>query len=445
MDAQDRSTTPSRTSTPRAQAAQLLDHQWDRTTEAADAVEQFAADVERFAESDAQVRYALGLLQLRQLEYRDAVANFEAALRATPDDTQLLKAVIWGQILTRQPRQATVRLAPLARALADRSEPDRDDLQFLGLMIGFLGLPTDASVNERELNRQVRQIEETLSEDQFTIVQNAVEEVQLTFEALEAERTVEREDATVEAERNRETELERLANEKVELKDQAGDLDSRIADVTRQRNEALAEIRERDAPLQAQWNQAASTVRGLDARIFDVQQAIWQLNRLLARERDQILRGRWLFELGRLQFILNDLSAERVSAASYADGIAAQRVAIANQYAAVQSDYDSQLNQLNSDRQNVRRRETIADARTRRLQGPLRVVSGRAESFGREARSLSTYYEYPIESERLRLIGEFTAPTTRRDDKDAAEGTDDDSTDAAEPGDSLILDGRGGE
>ncbi|MEZ6108380.1 MAG: hypothetical protein R3B96_20360 [Pirellulaceae bacterium] len=47
-------------------------------------------------------------------------------------------------------------------------------------------------------------------------------------------------------------------------------------------------------------------------------------------------------------------------------------------------------------------------------------MSGRAESFGREARSLSTYYEYPIESERLRLIGEFTAPTTRRDDKDAA-------------------------
>lgn len=419
-------------------AVDVLSHHWDRSVESREAMNRFAQRVEATGSTDPQVLYSLGLAQLQLLEYRTAVASFEAAQRRAPDDLAILKALVWGKILTRQPKQATVRLSEIANQIAAKAEWSREDLEFLGCMAGYLSLPLDTSINTRELTVQQRQIEEILSDEQYAIYQAAFDEVRLTFEALEAERTVEREGATEDAERNRDTELENLANEKVELRERATSLDAQIADVNRERNAALGEIRERDAPLQAQWNQAASVVRGLDVRIFDVQQAIWQLSRILAGERDPVLRSRWLFELGRLQSVMDGLQAERISAASFADGIAAQRTALANQYASVQHGFDVQLNQLGNDRQNVRRRETIADSRTRRLQGPLRVVSGRADSYGREARSLSTYYEFPLESERLRIVAEFTSP--------AAPGSIEESPldESPDESDSLILGGDGG-
>lgn len=424
------------------QAVDLLSHHWDRSVDSREATTRFAERVEASGSADPQVLYALGLAQLQLLEYRTAVANFELAQRRSPDDLALLKAVVWGKILTRQPKQATVRLAEIAEKIASKAEWSREDLEFLGTMSGYLSLPLDTSINSRELMAEQRRIETILNVDQLAIYQSAFDEVNATFESLEAERTVENEGAADEAEKNRTTELENLANEKVELRDRATDLDGRIAELTQQRNAALAEIRDRDAPLLAQWNQAASVVRGVDVRMFDVQQAIWQLSRILAGERDPVLRTRWLFEMGRLQAVLDGLQAERISAASFADGIAAQRTALANQYATVQHDFDVQLNQLNTDRQNVRRRETIADARTRRLQGPLRVVSGRANSYGREARSLSTYYGFPLESERLRIMAEFTSPASR-ELPDAGSEPDGDE-DATEASDELILEGDGG-
>ncbi len=419
---------------------QLADH-WELGEVSRTALTELTERAAAERSADADVTYAIGLSQLRQLQYRDAVASFAKAQSEAPGDPEILLALVWGEVLTRQSRQATVRLAELAKAISESAADDparrTHALDLLGAVDGYLGLPTGQSVDSRELARQRRLIEERLGEEDRATWLAARDQVERLHDSLTADKEVEREIATDEARKERDRLLESLAEERTRLSERETAIVPQLDRLREQLAATLSELQQRDTPLASEWAQAAARIRSIESRIVTVEFDIVRLNRLAAIERDPFLRSRWFFEAGRLRLVLDDLFDERAATAAYADSIAVQRSNLQNEYAARRGEIDRQLAPLDTELKQLRRQMTINEGRTRRESGPVRVVAGRSQAYGQRARTLSTYAEFPLDAERARMIIRLTGERS-----DASEATEPAGRLSEEPSDSLILDGR---
>jgi len=228
-----------------------------RTVEVLDAGFQRGSSALREAQSryesarsaqDPRLDYAFGLVLLRQLKNKDALAQFQSITRSHPEYWPAWQGAIWLSFVSRDQSAGLVQLKDLARALQRSKQelPQREPVaEWIGQVLAALQ-KTVETIKQRELlQREDEAIVAVLGDDfrdavargRATVhaVHAALEEdVQLTREQVEEKQARERAEREAQVARDLEESAERRENLKKTSEQWKEYLDQRVAECDRQ-------------------------------------------------------------------------------------------------------------------------------------------------------------------------------------------------------------------
>jgi hypothetical protein len=125
----------------------------------------------RLAPRDPRVDYALGLVQVKQTQIKQAVTQFQAAIAVDHDYWPAWQGAIWGQFVDKRYEpgfKQLIEFSKLVRQAApadETSEMQRDAARWIGQVLAALTLADDAKRNEKLLGAQVDNVVDALGEE----------------------------------------------------------------------------------------------------------------------------------------------------------------------------------------------------------------------------------------------------------------------------------------
>src|SRR5262245_38021426 len=149
----------------RAAIAKLLDVGWATTPQARVAADLQREEVARTAGGDPRAPAAAWLVLLQQRRYDDGLKRIDEHLVRSPNDLNALRAKAWVQAILKNYPAALVAADKLSQQLAadpPNTDAERDDhkelIGFLGRLLGYLGGPVAAAVNQEQRKATEKQV-----------------------------------------------------------------------------------------------------------------------------------------------------------------------------------------------------------------------------------------------------------------------------------------------
>lgn len=396
----------------RVSLGDLLDSGWGRSTEARDVYDLFVAQRAAEGKWSARDAYGAGLVALKQSRFPDALTHFEETLRIPGSDFRGLRGYIWLMIVMDNYKIATPRLSEFAEKVLAETEASstlrKEQMEFLGTLVGFLEEPAKKQINARELASQLEILEKTLSKEDKEIFDAARQVVRETYLELTANSDVEKADAKVVAEENRKKTMETLAADREALAVQQKELQPKREKLIKERDDELSKLQEQERPIASEMASNATRIASLEAQFYSIDWEIARLENLLLSDRNDLMRSFYLLEIQRLSRNLNSIRSNLVSLRSIQSGLALDRNRLAQQYQRKANDYNSQIAELENALTNVNRKLSINKLKGEKASKPASGSSPKANALVRQSITMRTYLDYPIESERLALLSELS-------------------------------------
>jgi hypothetical protein len=149
--------------------------------------------------------------------------------------------------------------------------------------------------------------------------------------------------------------------------------------------------------------QAAAFQGDLDLATVD----ILRLRALLDKEKDPLLRERWLLELNRASAIASRADASRVALNRQAAVINGQLAALQQKHRQAQSRLAGELQRLENEAASLDKQEKRNDLDTGKAKKPAVGDVRRSRSLSAQAAAFTTYEEFPLEAEKQRLLDSY--------------------------------------
>ena len=380
-----------------------LDKLWERdAARAAKLGPYVAAHAAKFEPADAA--YALALVQSRQGLHGDAEATLDAALARHPDAPALHRLRTYLFLSRRNRAEAIGQMARWASAMGRQPIAETAEYATLGTLRGFVGGPIGGGAEDPKLAELDALVEETSSPEQAAAYAGARQALLDRFAELGAAQRATAEARTEQDRKAREeavaalqAEIDALTTKKSEAATAQAKAQQDAEASLKQKQDRLTEIRQQLAPAEAQIAVFQTQIASLSDQIRDYSSV------LAANQNNALMISSTGFQIDNLRLQQAGLQQQIFAVQA--------RVAPLNREA-TQLMNESQQTTVGREQTLGRLRKEAADA-DRRLASLRRKIeqeqAGRSGSRGDGPRVdvLSTYYSYPVDAERERLLALF--------------------------------------
>ncbi len=385
---------------------------WDAKFSARQAADEKYEQLKQLAPGDRRVANAYGIVLVKQGRYPDAAKIYEGLLKADEKEVRLWVTKIRLSMITKNYMQALVEMENLSALFPPPADEPGDDAfldhaRFLGRMFGFLEGPAATSVSEPLRERYQRKIVDAIGNPRQAVFEQSRKAVLEVFTDLS--------DAKQETEDKARDEAEaELKKRQQELEEQLTRIDERQKDLLPMRDklgsEAKAElegIAKEDRPLIAQLArvdaQASVVRRELALIVADID----QLRERARREKDPAVRDSLLRQADRLSILARRYDTDLAVLERQAAVIQAQRAEIQVRYARTEAQYAAQIARIDAELAELEKQQkrNAADQKRAERIADRPTTAGRGLSVQKSA--FTTYDEFPLEAERLRILETF--------------------------------------
>jgi hypothetical protein len=396
----------------REAVTQLLDLGWASSLEQSKKADRCWAQLPPDVQNDGRAGYAYVLALIKQRRYAEAAEKVDQLVARDGKNVAAWRAKIWLAMLTKRYAEALADMAKLADLLATQVKaPGQDELCTMaagemGTACGFLDGPAEAALAVAQRNAQRDKILARLDPPR----KDAFESSRRRVLNLHASYLTQQDDAAKKAkqeasERREETlkelksQRDRIAEERAQVDEQGEKLQAGL----RYEHEKLAAA---ERPLVAEMAGLQTALKGTLAQRRDVERAIVALEEMLAREKDPSWRERMLLDSQRLQLQRSGILARLTELQRQVAVVNTRLAQVRAQRAATQAGFEDGLRRAGQELEDLERQEKVTaatEAKTRQAKGDTR----RASSLATRAAAFTTYAPFPLEEEKLRLLGSF--------------------------------------
>lgn len=394
----------------RQSLAELLEVGWGKSLGASALARQKYESARHLAPGDQRPAYALLLVEIKHRAYDRAAETARGITDADPRHLGAWQARVWLSMLTRKYPQALAEIEAFSPLLADAVAPGSDEqpyheaARFLGCMFAYLAGPAEGAIPPARLDDARHRLLQRLAASRTESFEVAYRQLQTQYQDLRLALDETRFDAQAQQQAQQELDRQRLAAERDAVASEKAAVDQQAQQARAAAEAQLAALDEQLAPLDARL--AAVNVRAtqLQARVL---QLTADVNYLLARAAetdDPLERTALLASADRIGISLRLAEGELRLVQTEAAQLAAQRAALLDRRRRVIADYEAQGRRLGVDAARLRRTE---DRIVRQQQDNLRPVNPntpRVRSTSSTVTALTTYYPFPLEQEKLRLL-----------------------------------------
>lgn len=390
--------------------SKLLNDSWEKSADGLITAERHRDRAQSVAAGDPRVDFAWALVQLRYLRYSDAEKTLNGIHQASPGYWPATQAKIHLTLLMKKYSAALTEIDRFSERVAatnaesSRAEDRREAAEFLGKLFGYLEGPAAKSVSQAtvaEVRGRILDRLATGDRETFSAAFGAVNE---RFTQLDQETKRTQADGIAAQKDQKELDLKRLQAEQAAL---AGDKDS----VRRQAQEALetaqtktAALDQQIAPLDAAFARVAARAQLVRVEIGRLDATAATLLSQLDVVKDPGLRAAILRDVDLItvqirneQFLLQNIEAEGAQ-------INAQRGALLQQRAGVVEIYQAEAKRLGVDAAKIGRTEKRNVVQQKEAIKPPNGFTPQVQSKATTAASITSYVEFPLEREKLRLL-----------------------------------------
>jgi hypothetical protein len=393
--------------------AQFLEEGWNASTARQETLAAEFEQLKHLAPGDGRIIYAFALVELKNRRYAEAGRLLAEVLAANKDDLAARRAQVWLLMLTKRYPAALVEMELLARSFpagnAGGAEEQncREFTAFLGRMIAFLEGPMAGAVVDHLLADARDRVTSQLNPQRRAVFDKANRALIRRFATLDLNRDAKQEDARAADQRN----LDRVR----------GGIDRQrrqLADEQKTINTQADKLR---ADLKTDLTAIDAELQPLDARFAQLTASATSLGRHSRALQAQI--GLTLFQADHTpdpgdQADLRSQAAQMQAelAAVYADlrALSAERADIDARRGTLIADRRSMLEQNRIRFASVNRRTAEIAVADRRLATDLKTLpsdatgnTARVRDLAARATALTTYEDFPFDSERQRLLESF--------------------------------------
>jgi chromosome segregation ATPase len=383
---------------------------WESSFRALRPAEELLGKARRVKATDARAPFALALVQMKHRRYDDAKASVTAALELDRKWITAHQADIFLTVLLKQHRAALPKLENLASLIATAAEAEELSVaemqsasQFVGQMIGYLATSaSEAPQLEVEATRQrVLAALPVSCREMFDAGREAVDE---QFTELFLDREQLQQDAQQSELQERGRIAAQLLAQRDALAEQRKAIEEKRDAATAQWEAENAAVNEARGPVEAKLASVQAAMLPVERRIADLDAAISQYITLLQTERDPNRRFALRVEIDRLTAAIGREQANYQVLRTQADNLRgeltvleARRKTARDRYAATNSALAEQATELvSAEKKLVNQWE--------RNQRPVVGNTAAVTSRSAKVKALTTYYEFPLEAERQRLL-----------------------------------------
>lgn len=383
---------------------------WESSFRALRPAEELLEKAREVKATDARAPFALSLVQMKHRRYDDAKASVTAALELDRKLIPAHQADIFLTVLLKQHRAALPKLENLAKLIAAEAEAEKIAVeemkaasQFAGQMLGYLATSaSEAPQLEVETTRQrVLAALPVAYHEAFAAGREAVDE---QFTELFLDREQLQQDAQQSEMQERGRIAAQLLTQRDALAAQRKAIEEKRDAATAQWEAENAAVNEARGPVESKLSTIQASMLPIERRIADLDAAISQYFALLQGERDRNRRLALRLEIDRLTTAIGREQAAYQVLRTQADGLRgelaaleAKRKTARDRYAATNSALADQATELVS-------AEKKLVVQWERNQRPIVGNTAAVTSRSAKVKALTTYYEFPLEAARQRLL-----------------------------------------
>ncbi len=362
------------------------------------------------AASDARAPFALALVQIKHRRYDDALGSVAQTLRLDPRNLSAHQADIFLTMLLKQHQAALTKLDRLASLLEEQAanddanpKPLADAARFMGQMFGYLGTSAGEApkVEVAAAQDQVVKRLPAPSYEAFELGRKAVDE---QFTELFLDREQQQQDA-----QDAETQA-RIATAQ-ELQTAKELLEGERAQLEQARKSAISTLEQAEAALTTARGPVVEKLATLQRSLIPLENQMAQLDArigqclsLAASERDPQQSFAYRVEADQLTGLLQRYQFNYRALRAQAAPLEAELATIDAKRKAARDQYASQTRLIAGRGVEVVEAEKKVATRWERNQRPVVGNTAAVSSRSAQVKALTTYYAYPLEQERLKLL-----------------------------------------
>ncbi len=397
-----------------AAVAQFFETGWNPLTARERSLAVEFEQLRQLAPGDQRVAYAFALIELKNRHYAETARLLDDVLSADKDDLAARRAKVWLLMLTRRYPAALVEMELLAKSLPPPNAGGRDEdtrremAAFLGRMFAFLEGPMSGAVVEHVLADSRERVTVRLNPQRRAVFDAANRELIRRFATLDLDRENRQEQAKDAEQRDLDRVHDGIDRERRQLADQRKILDARSdtlrADLKSDLAAIDAQLQSLDtrlARLETSANSLTSSIRGAQAQIVFL---LFQADHSPDPNDQADLRSQaaqYQADAARNDVDLRAVRAEASAVNVRRSGLFADRRILLDQ---TRSQFDS-----------INRRTAEIAVSDRRLATDLKKVpadatghTAKVRALVAQATALTTYENFPFDSERQRLLDSFS-------------------------------------
>ncbi|PQO45277.1 hypothetical protein [Blastopirellula marina] len=387
----------------------LLTDGWQVGPDGMDVVRR--ANVTAGERHDPDIYYVVGLAQLRHHQYDAAAEAFSAAIKLDRMHYRSWRGLIWVRTLQEKFDNAlvqTIQLGkelPTSEAVGDEETKVLETVRLLGRLFGFYEGPRIGDVSGTLVQRARDAVTPALVGKRQAEFENNYQDVTTLFTASTTEHQDAKDDAIVKEQMEKLQTQQDLAMRRRQI-----DIDKQQATqrIDQLRSDWSVEVQKFDtleAPLNNGIGQLESQQRVIRRELSLLVNDIFQLTAELEKTKDQGRRDRLQREIIRLERLVNDY--ERDLALVQAEGrrLTSSRNVLRTRRLQAQQQFEAEIKQHADRRKDLERAEKRLDLETRRNNRPATGNSTKVRVLNAKASSIRTYADFPLEVERLTLLG----------------------------------------
>lgn len=360
---------------------------------------------------DADALYAAGLAMLRHHQYDDAAAAFQAAIEVDPKHYRSWRALIWIRTLQEKFDAALVQIQRMSKELPTSELAAADEakvletVRLLGRLFGFYEGPRSGDVSAQLVTRARDSIRPALVGQRQTDFDNNYQDVATLFTSSTSEQQDAKDDAKLKEQMEKQNNQQQLEIRRKQIEvdsQQALDQIDKLRSEWTQEEQRFAQL---EAPLNVSISQLESQQSVIRRELAILIDDVFRLTEERRRTNDPVRKDRLDREIFRLERLINDY--ERDLALVQAEGrrLVASRDVLRTRRLQMQQRIEAEIKQHADRKQDLDRAEKRLSLETRRNNRPATGNSAKVRVLSAKTSSIRTYYDFPLEVERLTLLG----------------------------------------
>ncbi|MCE9605448.1 MAG: hypothetical protein K8U03_11170 [Planctomycetia bacterium] len=394
----------------RAVLSQLFNDTWEKSADGITTAERLHLRARELSASDPRVDFALALVQLHYLRFSEAERTLTVLQTASPDYWPAAQAKIHLAILMKKYSAALPEIDRFSERVAataidsGRAEARREAAEFLGRIFGYLEGPAAKAVSQAAVADVRARVLTRLASPDREAFSAAFGSVNERFTQLDEETRRTKAESIAVQQEQKELDLKRLQTEQASL---AGDKES----IRKQAQEAFDTARAKTAALDQQLAPLDAAFGRLVARSQLIRGEIAQLDNSVASLLTQAqLAKDPLLKVSLLQQA--DLISNQIRAADFAlrnvdaeaAQVNAQREALLRQRSVIVEQYQGDAKRLGVEAAKLGRTEKRNVVQQKEAIKPPNGFTPQVQTKTTAAASITSYVEFPLEREKLRLL-----------------------------------------